>query len=184
MPPYNFGPAIDGEEVVYGASRPSHPAKQVATGSADEWISFMRSRGIQRVVCLLPPSQLAYYEALPGGLLGLYGDVFGPDNVCSVEIEDFHLSSPDKLRSIMSFLRESDLGAQQVVVHCSGGSGRTGHVLAAWLVYGRGLDPESALAAVQTTSADRNPYEAVGINGVTEADLIALIEGVESAKEA
>ncbi|MEH2433087.1 MAG: hypothetical protein V7K25_02320 [Nostoc sp.] len=45
-----------------------------------------------------------------------------------------------------------------VVVHCSGGIGRTGHILAAWLVSVRGLSNQAAINAVKKTG--RNPYEA------------------------
>ncbi|MEW6495955.1 MAG: protein phosphatase, partial [Cyanobacteriota bacterium] len=46
----------------------------------------------------------------------------------------------------------------KVVVHCSGGIGRTGHVLAAWLASARGFSNNAAIAAVRKTG--RNPYEA------------------------
>lgn len=36
---------------------------------------------------------------------------------------------------ILPFLLEADKQSEKVVVHCSGGVGRTGLVLAAWLVY-------------------------------------------------
>ncbi|MGV0024655.1 hypothetical protein [Phormidesmis priestleyi] len=44
------------------------------------------------------------------------------------------------------------------MVHCAGGIGRTGQVLAAWLVYGRGLTTRSSIATVKKMG--RNPYEA------------------------
>jgi hypothetical protein len=50
-------------------------------------------------------------------------------------------------------------GSGETSNHCSGGVGRTGQVLAAWLVAGRGLSSKSAIAAVK--QAGKNPYEAV-----------------------
>jgi len=45
-------------------------------------------------------------------------------------------------------LVEADKQGAKVVVHCSGGIGRTGHVLAAWLVSGRDYQTY-AIAAVR-----------------------------------
>jgi protein-tyrosine phosphatase len=48
---------------------------------------------------------------------------------------------------------------EKVVVHCAGGIGRTGHILAAWLVSVRGFSNKDAISAVIRTG--RNPHEAV-----------------------
>ena len=48
---------------------------------------------------------------------------------------------------------------EKVVVHCSGGVGRTGQVLATWLVAKYGLSNQGAIDIVRQTG--RNPYEAV-----------------------
>jgi Dual specificity phosphatase, catalytic domain len=62
-------------------------------------------------------------------------------------------------QQILPFLADANQKGEKVVVHCYGGSGRTGHVLAAWLVYARGLSNQAAVEAVKQTG--RNPYEAV-----------------------
>ncbi|MBW4617842.1 MAG: dual specificity protein phosphatase family protein [Cyanosarcina radialis HA8281-LM2] len=63
------------------------------------------------------------------------------------------------VRQILPFLTIANQQNEKVVVHCSGGIGRTGHILAAWLVAGRGFSSKSAISAVKQTG--RNPYEPV-----------------------
>lgn len=182
MAPHNFGSACQGEKIVFGASRPGYNGQDVSVGDVDDWIEFMRSRGIRRVVCLLPDAQLAYYQSVPSGLVGYYGDAFGAHNVHDDSVKDFHLASPERLRRVMEFLRQADSAGEPVVVQCSGGSGRTGHVLAAWLVHARGLEPKLALEEVRNSG--RNPFEAVHAGTATNQELLALLESVRPQREA
>ncbi|MBD2104061.1 dual specificity protein phosphatase family protein [Leptolyngbya sp. FACHB-261] len=147
---YKFAAASETETVVFGAARPRHAEKEVS-----RWIKFMHEQGMQRVCCLLPQSQLAPYP----NLLSRYQQEFGADKVLWAPIEDFHLVDQATLtQRILPFLLEADQQNEQVVVHCSGGIGRTGYILAAWLVGGRGLTNTAAISAVRKTG--RNPYEA------------------------
>ena len=147
---YKFAPAWKNEQVVFGAARPGYTNNKV-----QDWIEFMKCQDIKRVCCLLPDQQLAYYSEL----LGTYKQEFGNQLVCWAPIADFHLSDLETLtQKILPFLIEADKQNEKVVVHCSGGIGRTGHVLAAWLVSVRGLSNQAAIAAVRRTG--RNPYEA------------------------
>ena len=91
----------------------------------------------------MSPEQLAFYEDLPGA----YRARFGDERVCFAPIPDFHLADVSTLTdTILPFLAAADIADEPVVVHCSAGSGRTGHVLAAWLVFRHGMDPEQAAA--------------------------------------
>ncbi|GAB4386782.1 MAG: hypothetical protein Kow00121_54090 [Elainellaceae cyanobacterium] len=93
-------------------------------------------------------------------MLGCYKQAFGIENVCWAPIADFEICDRTTLQDIiLPFLLMSDQGQQKTAVHCSGGIGRTGQVLAAWLVFGRGLPQQAAIQAVRQTG--RNPYEAV-----------------------
>lgn len=136
---------------MFGSARPGYRNEQV-----NEWIEFMQHQNIKRVCCLLPESQLTRYS----NLLDVYRQTFGLNQVCWTPSEDFHFATPDILiHQILPFLAVANQSNEKVIVHCSGGVGRTGHVLAAWLVAGRGLSNKAAIAAVKQTG--KNPYEAV-----------------------
>ena len=176
---HNFGPAYRDEGIVFGASRPSHPAKDVLPAEVQAWLQFMKGKGIARVVCLLPPSQLSYYRE---DLLKSYRETFGSHNVLHAPIQDYFLSGAENLKSLLEFLAESERLVKKTVVHCSGGSGRTGHVLAAWLVHARGLDPYAASKAVERAEPPRNPREAVNARNATEDELIGLLSSARPAR--
>jgi protein-tyrosine phosphatase len=148
---YKFAAASTDESIIFGAARPGYSKKQVR-----EWIEFMQQQGIDRVCCLLPKIQLDRYD----DLLGIYRQFFGVECICWAPIDDFHFVDREVLfHQILPFLAVADRQHQKVVVHCSGGVGRTGHILAAWLVAKRGFTNKLAIDTVKQTG--RNPYEAV-----------------------
>lgn len=148
---YKFASASEHELIVFGGARPGYRDAEIA-----EWIEFMQQNNIKQVCCLLPESQLIRYS----DLLGTYRKIFGSDRICWTPIPDFELAKRDILLDrILPFLASANNKGERVVVHCSGGIGRTGHVLAAWLVSARGLSNKQAILAVKKTG--RNPYEAV-----------------------
>ncbi|MFH7025744.1 MAG: dual specificity protein phosphatase family protein [Heteroscytonema crispum UTEX LB 1556] len=147
---YKFAAACENEPIVFGAARPRYSNEQVG-----EWVEFMKRQDIKRVCCLLEKNQLANYT----NLIGTYQQEFGINRVCWSPIEDFHLCDLETLtKKILPFLAEADKQGEKVVVHCGAGIGRTGHVLAAWLVSFRGLSNQAAITAVKKTG--RNPHEA------------------------
>ncbi len=170
---FNFGPASTDEKIVYGAQRPGYNSEYVAFAEVQEWVNFMKEQNITRICCLLPENQLKFYDDI--NLLKFYRDEFGEDNICLAGIEDFHLCEEVKLKEIiLPFLKESDQKGEKVVVHCSGGSGRTGHVLAAWLVYRHELSIDGAKSTVKRMG--REPREAVFSGNATEDELNTLLE--------
>lgn len=181
---FNFGPASPNEKIVYGAERPGYDSKRVALNKVHEWIDFIKKEhDIKRICCLLPENQLNYYDGI--GLLELYREKLGGDNICWAYIEDGYLCNKDKLlKEILPFLKESDRKKEKVVVHCSGGSGRTGHVLAAWLVHRHGLFPYEALLTVnKMEGVTRNPCEAVDWGNATKEELYALLEACKCSEK-
>jgi protein-tyrosine phosphatase len=165
---FHFGPARNGEPTVYGARAPGSSLNSIL-----EWTRFMRRQGVSRVCCLLDPQQLATFSV---DLEAEYKRQFGADRVLMWSVEDHHLCSHEALvENILPFLRTADLLGERAVVHCWGGNGRAGHVLAAWLVAARGMPPQGALEAVQ--DAGRLPQEAVLAGNATWPSLIELLAG-------
>lgn len=168
---FNFKPAARDEPIIFGAERPGYPASSVDEGVIRDWILFMKDKNIKRVCCLLSQSQLDYYDE---DLLAVYRQEFGEENICWAPVEDYHLAGIHMLkRQILPFLAESDANKERVVVHCSGGIGRTGHILAAWLVHGRRFEVADALSEVKETG--RNPFEAVESGTATKHQLHVLL---------
>ena len=178
MGPFKFAVARKAEATVYGAQCPGYPAQAVDATPVSEWISFMQQNGVRQVCCLLPSKQLAYDRL---DLLGTYREVFGESNVCHAAIEDDRLCAPATLEdNILPFLLQSDQARTAVVVHGSAGSGRTGHVLAAWIALHLGQSGDNALAAVASTG--RDPWQAVWYGKATKLLLRGLLAGPSSRR--
>ena len=167
---FHFGPARVGERTVYGARMPDASPTSIC-----EWADFMHAQGVTRVCCLLDAGQLAGF---PVNLEGEYKRLFGATCVLMEPIADHHLCSRQALRgSILPFLSAADTGGDRAVIHCWGGNGRTGHVLAAWLVAARSLSPMEAVEAVEATG--RLPREAVLAGNATLDELMELLASCE-----
>ena len=117
--------------------RRSHGARSGDTATAlSEDLAALRGRGIGAVLSLtedaLPPDAI---EA--AGLVGLH-----------LPVPDFHAPTPDQLRAAMAFIDEHRADGTAVAIHCRAGQGRTGTVLAAYLIRG-GAAADEAITKVR-----------------------------------
>ena len=64
-------------------------------------------------------------------------------------VPDFTAPLPATLQAAIAAIDEANRRGQVVAVHCQGGLGRTGTVVAAWLVT-QGLDADAAIARVRS----------------------------------
>lgn len=158
--------------MVHGAAAPGF-GRLDPTAAVDDWIAAMRERGVQRVCCLLSERQLERY----GDLVGQYQRAFGREQVLHAPVPDHHLAARETLTDeVLPFFETADEQGEPVVTHCLAGIGRTGHVLAAWLVHARGYDPEGTIETVESTG--RRPRDAVASGNATETELLALLESL------
>lgn len=167
---HRFSPAAPDEQYVYGSCSPGwHSAADHGT-CLDEWISFMQREGIERVCCLLAGRHLDSNRAN----LGEYRNAFGAPNVLHTPIPDQQLVDIDRLADdILPFLAESAAAGEPVVVHSLAGISRTGQVLAAWLIHGRGYDPVDAVDTV--FESGRDPTVVLEDGDATGSDLFGLL---------
>lgn len=170
---HRFSPVVPEVETIYGACCPGWHSAGSQREAIDQWISFMSDAGIERVCCLLTGRQLDGEDAN----IGRYREAFGEDKVLHEPIPDNRLAQPEQLTDrIVPFLEESARADEPVVVHCLTGIGRTGQVLAAWLVAQGEYDPRPAIRKVKQTG--RDPTEVVRDGVATEDELLELLRAV------
>ncbi|KAG1672443.1 hypothetical protein FOA52_013229 [Chlamydomonas sp. UWO 241] len=145
---FNFGSASGRDDLVYGAARPGARSQrcfkaddQVTEAEVTEWAEFMKGYGIKRVVGLLTSSEREQtYVAPPAELLRAAGL-----DAINVDVE---VDGPAGARAVLAAVTAAVAANERVVVHCWGGGGRTGRLLAAYLVTQYGLSPEDAASEI------------------------------------
>ena len=130
---------IDG--VLAGCSRPGARGRRHHTGPAadaalEEDLAWLRERGVDAVLSLTE-------TALPGDALERHGLA-----VLHLPVDDLKAPTPEQIRAALAFIDRQRAHGRRVVVPCLVGQGRTGTVLAAYLIRG-GLDPDAALREVR-----------------------------------
>jgi atypical dual specificity phosphatase len=120
------------DNVLAGCSRPGAGRD----GDIDGDLAALRDHGIGALLTLTE-------TALPRGALERHG-IRG----LHLPVDDFHAPTTMQLLDALAFLDEARAAGNPVAVHCLAGQGRTGTVLAAYLIRG-GLSSEQAIAEVR-----------------------------------
>lgn len=120
---------IDGQ--LAGCSRPGAHGSSIA---AD--LAILREHGIQSVLTLTETPVLAH-ELESAGL-----------NTLHLPVDDFHAPTTHQMLQALSYIDASLAENMPVAVHCLAGQGRTGTILAAWLLRS-GLSAADAIAEIR-----------------------------------
>ncbi len=119
----------------FGAASPPDALKAAAE-ALDRDLAWLRSRGIGAVLSLTE-TPLAEGALARQGLAELH-----------LAVDDLSTPTPDQLRRALGFIDRQRALGRSVAVHCLMGQGRTGTVLAAYLIRG-GISVEEALRQVR-----------------------------------
>mmetsp|Transcript_27401 Transcript_27401/g.45675 ORF Transcript_27401/g.45675 Transcript_27401/m.45675 type:complete len:229 (-) Transcript_27401:122-808(-) len=153
----NFGPASSRDEILYSCERPDKPHGITANGDGlpgsipvsaiTEWAEFMRARQVKRVLILLDENEVAMYA--PPGLLVTY-------RTLGFIATHVPMGDPDAVSRVMAAISDAEAAGERIVAHCTHGMGRSGRVVAAWLVKRYGLTVEEATEEVMQSAKQEN----------------------------
>jgi protein-tyrosine phosphatase len=121
--------------------------------------SFDRGEARRRISSLLEAGVTFVLDLTEDGELEPYSEFLGGARSIRLPIPDFSAPTVDEMARILDTIDEAVARGDVVYVHCWGGRGRTGTVIACHLVR-HGLEPDAALARVgellaQTPNAGR-----------------------------
>lgn len=119
------------ENVIAGCSRPG-----AGDANLDRDLETLRGHGIGALLTLTE-------TALPAAVL----DRHGIANL-HIPVDDFHAPTTMQMLDAIAFLDQARSAGTPVAVHCLAGQGRTGTVLAAYLIRG-GISAADAIAEVR-----------------------------------
>ena len=100
-------------------------------------ISWLKDRGITTILCLLE-QPLNKEEATSMGL-----------RYVNIPMEDHGKPEVEKLLEAVDVIKETISRDGKILIHCAAGLGRTGTVLAAYLIKEEGFDVDSAVEYVR-----------------------------------
>ncbi|PIE53572.1 hypothetical protein CSA37_01015 [Candidatus Fermentibacteria bacterium] len=109
-------------------------------GSHNPRQAELNIENLSTIVSLIDPSEasLKYNPAIPG------------IKWVEIPVRDYHAPSIENLKRFVRLVEDSP---KTVLVHCQGGSGRTGTFGGAWLIYSRGLRAAEAIDMLREENA-------------------------------
>lgn len=132
--PHNFGCISSREETLYTAERPGHFKNDFPTTIIEDWVQFMKGKGITNVLIIMEDDEFEVYSV---DLKQFY-------EKAGMTVYHIPFSSSGSYDKIMSIIQDLDAKGQKVVSHCTGGKGRCGRVACAWLCKKWSLTPLEA----------------------------------------
>jgi atypical dual specificity phosphatase len=106
--------------------------------SGAEELSWLRENGVD-IIITLTESSLPRHWVDDAGIMSVH-----------IPVADFEPPNPSQLKQCIDVIDKAATSGMGVLVHCRAGQGRTGTVLAAYLISHLGLNAEEAIQRIRS----------------------------------